>query len=200
MYRRAYRTSTPRMRVTEDNRSSDFSSRLLVRRSEIFSLLCATRNVAHGATHTFLDVSASLCRSSVRAWAASVVRYYGRMRTLTTHDLFNNTHGWYKLCICTDTPRRVVDRLYKTGGIKDTRRQVDPRRRRLLRNRSRDALPLARPSRCDDGRASPSLTRESGRTHEAPWLILPVVICLSQRLSHACLSACRIKVKPRMAH
>ena len=35
---------------------------------------------------------------------------------------------------------------------------------------------------------------------EAPWLILPVVICLSQRLSHACLSACRIKVKPRMAH
>lgn len=35
---------------------------------------------------------------------------------------------------------------------------------------------------------------------EAPWLILPVVICLSQRLSHACLSTCRIKVKPRMAH
>jgi hypothetical protein len=36
--------------------------------------------------------------------------------------------------------------------------------------------------------------------HQDPWLILPVVICLSQRLSHACLSACRIKVKPRMAH
>lgn len=35
---------------------------------------------------------------------------------------------------------------------------------------------------------------------EAPWLILPVVICLSQRLSHACLSARQIKVKPRMAH
>jgi len=31
-------------------------------------------------------------------------------------------------------------------------------------------------------------------------LILPVVICLSQRLSHACLSTCRIKAKPRMAH
>jgi len=31
-------------------------------------------------------------------------------------------------------------------------------------------------------------------------LILPVVICLSQRLSHACLSASRIKVKPRKAH
>ena len=34
----------------------------------------------------------------------------------------------------------------------------------------------------------------------AIWLILPVVICLSQRLSHAGLSPCRFKVRPRMAH
>ena len=32
------------------------------------------------------------------------------------------------------------------------------------------------------------------------WLILPVVICLSQRLSHACLSTSLKMVKPRMAH
>ena len=32
------------------------------------------------------------------------------------------------------------------------------------------------------------------------WLILPVVICLSQRLSHACLSLNESKVKPRIAH
>ena len=32
------------------------------------------------------------------------------------------------------------------------------------------------------------------------WLILPVVICLSQRLSHACLSINYRKVKPRKAH
>ena len=32
------------------------------------------------------------------------------------------------------------------------------------------------------------------------WLILPVVICLSQRLSHACLSTNLYKVKLRMAH
>ena len=32
------------------------------------------------------------------------------------------------------------------------------------------------------------------------WLILPVVICLSQRLSHACLSTDLQTVKPRMAH
>ena len=35
----------------------------------------------------------------------------------------------------------------------------------------------------------------------AIWLILPVVICLSQRLSHACLSSHYfLTVKPRMAH
>ena len=32
------------------------------------------------------------------------------------------------------------------------------------------------------------------------WLILPVVICLSQRLSHACLSINYFTVKLRMAH
>ena len=32
------------------------------------------------------------------------------------------------------------------------------------------------------------------------WLILPVVICLSQRLSHACLSISIIIAKLRMAH
>ena len=32
------------------------------------------------------------------------------------------------------------------------------------------------------------------------WLILPVVICLSQRLSHACLSISNIIAKLRMAH
>lgn len=46
--------------------------------------------------------------------------------------------------------------------------------------------------------SSPS--RNSSPVGEATWLILPVVICLSQRLSHACLSTCRIKAKPRMAH
>ena len=32
------------------------------------------------------------------------------------------------------------------------------------------------------------------------WLILPVVICLSQRLSHASVSTCRPMAKPRTAH
>ena len=32
------------------------------------------------------------------------------------------------------------------------------------------------------------------------WLILPVVICLSQRLSHACLSISFYMAKLRMAH
>ena len=34
----------------------------------------------------------------------------------------------------------------------------------------------------------------------AIWLILPVVICLSQRLSHACLSISFYTAKLRMAH
>lgn len=37
-------------------------------------------------------------------------------------------------------------------------------------------------------------------TRIATWLILPVVICLSQRLSHACLSTNFYTVKLRMAH
>ena len=46
----------------------------------------------------------------------------------------------------------------------------------------------------------PSLERERPCTYVTTWLILPVVICLSQRLSHACVSTGRSKAKPRMAH
>jgi hypothetical protein len=44
------------------------------------------------------------------------------------------------------------------------------------------------------------VVRKHMNQRDATWLILPVVICLSQRLSHACLSTSLIKVKPRMAH
>ena len=54
---------------------------------------------------------------------------------------------------------------------------------------------------------SSSLVLESGCVHctqftfqIVTWLILPVVICLSQRLSHACLSISTCTVKLRMAH
>ncbi len=42
--------------------------------------------------------------------------------------------------------------------------------------------------------------RDSLAATKAIWLILPVVICLSQRLSHACLSINFYTVKLRMAH
>ena len=42
-----------------------------------------------------------------------------------------------------------------------------------------------RPARHDASARRPALARLRGR---ATWLILPVVICLSQRLSHACAS------------
>jgi len=38
------------------------------------------------------------------------------------------------------------------------------------------------------------------RWYAETWLILPVVICLSQRLSHACLSISFYTAKLRMAH
>lgn len=62
------------------------------------------------------------------------------------------------------------------------------------------ALHKKLPSSCLVRARATCLRSSRVHTNEAPWLILPVVICLSQRLSHACLSACRIKVKPRMAH
>ena len=46
----------------------------------------------------------------------------------------------------------------------------------------------------------PPLRRRPDRWTIATWLILPVVICLSQRLSHACLSINIYTVKLRMAH
>ena len=43
-----------------------------------------------------------------------------------------------------------------------------------------------------------TVSRSCGEAHT--WLILPVVICLSQRLSHACLSISFYTAKLRMAH
>ena len=45
-----------------------------------------------------------------------------------------------------------------------------------------------------------SLGREFYCGDIVTWLILPVVMCLSQRLSHACLSISNCTVKLRMAH
>ncbi len=46
----------------------------------------------------------------------------------------------------------------------------------------------------------PTRQRTCSAAHSQTWLILPVVICLSQRLSHACLSISFYTVKLRMAH
>ena len=81
-----------------------------------------------------------------------------------------------------------------------------------LRRRRRGSLParhggrpLRRAGACSRPPAPPGAGAGRVRARcvgfrAAPWLILPVVICLSQRLSHACLSTSQIKVKPRMAH
>ena len=57
--------------------------------------------------------------------------------------------------------------------------------------------PLGRPAGPREG---PRTRRPSRARKIVTWLILPVVICLSQRLSHACLSISNYTVKLRMAH
>ena len=52
---------------------------------------------------------------------------------------------------------------------------------------------------CERKRETMDLCREYA-SKVVTWLILPVVICLSQRLSHACLSINLYTVKLRMAH
>src|SRR5579871_168008 len=67
----------------------------------------------------------------------------------------------------------------------------------LLLESSRDFVRLL----CEhSSRCMPALSLYTLYSKIATWLILPVVICLSQRLSHACLSSSENKVKPRMAH
>ena len=55
-----------------------------------------------------------------------------------------------------------------------------------------------------DGLSGSSVSRRTkwtvSTTAPFTWLILPVVICLSQRLSHASVSTCRQMAKPRTAH
>ena len=50
------------------------------------------------------------------------------------------------------------------------------------------------------GTLAPCLAWLKKAAQSASWLILPVVICLSQRLSHACLSTSLYTVKLRTAH
>ena len=79
--------------------------------------------------------------------------------------------------------------------------ELPPRLLRALK----DAGRLGRKLSCQCRTVRPKTSRlflleeEEGRS-AVIWLILPVVICLSQRLSHACLSTNLHMVKPRMAH
>ena len=90
-------------------------------------------------------------------------------------------------------------------------RDIDPRppgrrcRRGTMGGRETARVDFARLHCVRNWRYCQSDDRSDGPTRPkwttaATWLILPVVICLSQRLSHACLSTDFYTVKPRMAH
>ena len=65
----------------------------------------------------------------------------------------------------------------KTLGLLCTPRATEPKK-----------SPVVPTGRLRRRRARPAESAGRARPHGATWLILPVVICLSQRLSHACLS------------
>ena len=70
-----------------------------------------------------------------------------------------------------------------------------------VRPRAHRAVFFVTPPRCQaSSRGRACGPRGAGEASPATWLILPVVICLSQRLSHACLSISSCTVKLRMAH
>ena len=78
-------------------------------------------------------------------------------------------------------------------------------RRRVSREGGRClSAPSGRTPPVWPGGRAPARVSRPPRFHErrgATWLILPVVICLSQSLSHACLSSHPTRTgKPRMAH
>ena len=104
------------------------------------------------------------------------------------------------------TPFKALDSLrlvqaplsQRAGGQQsENRKHGNERKRTNERRRGRRGSSIRSPER------RPSPRRSRKRPTDRPtaiWLILPVVICLSQRLSHACLSSHCFTVKPRMAH
>ena len=96
--------------------------------------------------------------------------------------------------------RRFSDRIRSKRSV---RRRVPERGRRRVdrRSYSKHNSPFFAPALTGQGRgddrgssggarckAAPSFFHGRRSRKAATWLILPVVICLSQRLSHACLS------------
>ena len=98
-------------------------------------------------------------------------------------------------------PRRRVNLRVRVRAA-----PASPDRARVLTNEDRRwaVVRVRREPRGSVGRVTPGRETDSvgraPRTTVATWLILPVVICLSQRLSHACLSTNLYTVKLRMAH
>ena len=169
---------------------------------------------------TLLRYLGSVC-SGVLCWLQFLSHFYlaqlpgavSAARTAPTHtapeDFTAQVGDWLRkgflgcnpplpYCFCVDftlrvNNTRVSDRLYLYGQESCS-----------LSSRPSATLYLRRLVRCtccdDSGPVCSSTATGSCLSRRDTWLILPVVICLSQRLSHARPCSCLIKVKPRMAH
>src|SRR5688500_12190913 len=94
-------------------------------------------------------------------------------------------------------PRALVRWKAALGNLEGESRLPQPARR-ASPSEPAGARPQGRPPVTCLSRA-PGAGGQPRRTI-VTWLILPVVICLSQRLSHACLSISNYTAKLRMAH
>ena len=94
------------------------------------------------------------------------------------------------------------ERHYRRANLNSMVRQLQPSRLSCHIDFVRIVSPNACPVRTSANRDS--VFQQTGLlalfVPVVTWLILPVVICLSQRLSHACLSISTCTVKLRMAH
>ena len=145
-------------------------------------------------------------------WLIATIQLDSRGKALTSSRLFGVIWGWVP------STRRAHAAVY--GGLLA---RVPPRRTALWETQWGQlnsqwlllAFTLAA-SLAGYASVHPVLVTNSGPPFGGPslavpvrasagfrivtWLILPVVICLSQRLSHACLSISNYTVKLRMAH
>ena len=97
----------------------------------------------------------------------------------------------------------VTEKAFGPGGIGRARRKL-PGPLSRFREGGSGRLPVASAERATFSalfrKIRGGIARGSAGRGVVIWLILPVVICLSQRLSHACASTYFNTVKPRMAH
>ena len=111
--------------------------------------------------------------------------------------------GLHSPCDCISRSSNV-DTFYRSGKVVGCLPALEPVDKRVCRKKTDCScflkICLAARRLSARGSVGAVLSSRFSKTTQVIWLILPVVICSSQRLSHACRSTGLLKVKPRKAH